>query len=653
MSPQVKMTGRGSMDYGFIFETLTQAIIVYDLEGMVLAWNKSATEMFGYEASEACGENIANLIIPEAEKARYAADFRNWRESVIGLHELVPVVNRSGKEFSVVIQFEARNNIFYTYYYPQPIPKEVEAGALLRALDEAGNVIFVKDRDGRYLDFNIHLERLFGLRREDLLGKTDSDIFPADVARQYTDHDIEAWRSGEAISAIEQAVVGGRTRTFAVTKVVEKFEGQRLICLGHDITELIEAQNKVSLLENEKLLEREQRALEVSQAKSDFLSTMSHEIRTPINAIIGFTTLLRETVLTAEQREYVEAVHRSCGILLSLVNDIQDFTKIEAGMIVPESSLVDVGALVEELLQDCLNPKGLKLSSCVIPKDGFFIMTDGARLRQILGIFLSNAVKFTFHGGISITATHNETNVNFHVVDTGIGIRKEAMENLFQPFSQADASTKRRFGGMGLGLSLSRSIARLLGGDVDAVSQENVGSDFHLWIPYVEGKPGGSAHFAGLLGEPFLGETDPNTHSRPASDGPKHFILVVEDSPVNAKLMTRMLEKLGYRPVVATNGLEALNMLRLDPFKYSLALMDCSMPVMDGYEATREIRKLPAPPGRMPIIALTANVLSDERQRVLDAGMNEYMSKPVFKQALAEVIDRWLPIGISLIARTS
>jgi len=639
-----------TIDHRFLFETVPHAIIVLDLRGIVTAWNKSATDLFGYEGSEACGKNIADLIVPKAERERYGDDFETWRHSVVGLSKLLPVVDRAGKEFSAVAHFELRDGLFYAYYHRQPVSNGVGAAAIFRALNEGGNLIFVKDKDGRYLDFNNHFERLHELRREDLLGKTDVEVFRPDQARQYIEHDLEAWTRGSAVSVIEHAVANGKARTFAVTKIAEKLPEPRLIGIGNDITDLIEAQNDLTRLESERSLEREQAAVEMSKTKTEFLSTMSHEIRTPINAMIGFTTLLRETKLTPEQWEYMEAVHRSCGVLLSLINDILDFTKVEAGEVVPEFLNVDVGALVEELLQDCQNPKQLKLSSGVIPKQGFYIVTDGARLRQILAIFISNALKFTFHGGISITATHDESRVNFHVVDTGIGMGKDALEKLFRPFSQADASTTRMFGGTGLGLSVSRSLARLLGGDVDAVSQEHLGSDFHLWIPYVEGKPEPGTHFAGLCAEPFSA-AEKSDRSDPKVDNGKHFILVVEDSPVNAKLMTRMLEKLGYRAVVATNGLEALNMLRLDPFKYSLTLMDCSMPVMDGYEATKEIRKLPSPPGRLPIIALTANVLSGERQHVLDVGMNEYMSKPIFKQALVEVIERWLPIGAELIRR--
>jgi len=655
------MPESGQVNHEFIFNTVDHAIIVYGLDGDVKAWNQAATRLFKYDTSEACGKNVADLIVPREEKLRYNSDFRTWWQSVVGRSKVLPVRDKVGRHFSAMFRFETHDGLFYSYSYENMLPSEVDAGSLLRTLDQAGHLIFVKDPEGRYMEFNHCLERTFGLRRADLLGRRDDEVFPANEAENFQRNDRAAWSSGSVVSVAEHAFVNGRRRTFSITKVVEKLPGRppRLVCVGHDVTDLVEAQAEVTRMENEKLIERERAALQMSKTKTDFLANMSHEIRTPINAMIGFTTLLRETDLSAEQREYTDAVHRSCGVLLSLINDILDFSKIEAGKVILESSLVDVGALVAELLRDSFNPKRLTLRSSVVPNSNFFIVTDGGRLRQILTVFLSNALKFTFSGGITITAAHDATRAHFHVVDSGIGISQDALKTLFRPFTQVDASTTRRFGGTGLGLSISRSLANLLGGDVDATSQEHVGSDFHLWIPYVEGRPREGAHFAGLCAEPHAMEDVETAEDRTRREGRlnsgddkgKHFILIVEDSPMNAKLMTRMLEKLGYRAVTATNGLEALNMLRLDPFKYSLTLMDCSMPVMDGYEATREIRKLPSPPGRMPIIALTANVLSDERQRVLDAGMNEYMSKPVFKQTLAEVIERWLPIGADLIAR--
>jgi signal transduction histidine kinase/CheY-like chemotaxis protein len=650
-------------DHRFIFDSMDQAVIVHDQEGNVRTWNAAATSLFGYSPREVIGRNLMELIMR-----------RDHSDAAPGRSVVLPVVDKQGKIFTVNIRTEVHGGLNYAFLdAPErellsgpngPVEEntaalESTASGLLRALEKADYVIFAKDRDGRYVEFNSCMLRLMNLGRRDLLGKTDYELFDEKEADQFRRNDLLAWSSGDVVSAVEMVFAQGEHRTFSVKKVVEDVPPgeQRLLCVGHDVTKLIQAQASVSQMENERLLEREQVAIQMSKTKTDFLATMSHEIRTPINAMIGFTTLLRETDLTAEQREYTDAVHRSCGILLSLINDILDFSKIEAGKVQPEMGFVDAGAIIKELLRDCYNPKRLMLRSDIVPRDRLFITTDGGRLRQILAIFFENALKFTFSGGITITGTHDEKLVHFHVIDTGIGIPQDAIKSLFQPFTQADATTTRRFGGTGLGLSISKVLANLLGGGVEVVSQEHRGSDFHLWLPYVEGKPEEGCRSAGLLyDEPF--ETkEATTHppvkpkSRSEDDHGKHFILVVEDSPMNAKLMVRMLEKLGYRAVTATNGLEALNMLRLDPYRFSVCLMDCSMPVMDGYEATREIRKLPAPPGRMPIIALTANVLSGERQRVLDAGMNEYMAKPVFKQALSEAIERWLPIGAGLLSR--
>jgi signal transduction histidine kinase/CheY-like chemotaxis protein len=367
-------------------------------------------------------------------------------------------------------------------------------------------------------------------------------------------------------------------------------------------------------------------AEEATRAKAEFLATMSHEIRTPMNAVIGMTTLLRDTPLSSEQRDSVDTLQSSGEHLLTVINDILDFSKIESGKLTLESvpfSVSDcVGAAVR-LLVARATEKNIAIRTVVAPGTPDTIVGDVTRLRQILVNLLSNAVKFTDHGAVTVNVSSRAlpdgpSELTFRIADTGIGIPAARLPHLFKRFEQADTSTTRNYGGSGLGLVISRHLAELQGGQMWAESTPGHGSIFSFTIVACPA----AANSVPPFPPPGSSEFDPRFATRhPAR------ILIAEDNPVNQKVLGRMLEKLGYLPAYATDGLAALVAFRASPF--DVVLMDVEMPEMDGPTATRALRA-EFPTARQPVvIAVTAHALNDSREAFLAAGMDEILTKPI------------------------
>ncbi len=404
----------------------------------------------------------------------------------------------------------------------------------------------------------------------------------------------------------------------------------------------------LQLLEEE-LRQREAEARAASEAKSTFLASMSHELRTPLIGVTGMLEILGQSGLTAEQRQMVEIIHDSSASLLQIIGDILDFSKIEANKLELSPQPFSARALVESVantFRPALSAKGLDFSVEVDPALAPAHVADTLRIRQILNNFMSNAVKFTESGSVALRlrATRPEAGrevLAFEVEDTGIGVSEEHQAKLFAPFTQAEASTTRRFGGTGLGLAISRRLADLMGGTLGMRSAPGAGTTLTLRLELPVGDP------ALVLGAANDGApANPSPRPAPTPEqavAERSLVLLAEDHPTNRIVITQQVNRAGFALEVSEDGEDAFRLWKTG--RFSVVLTDLHMPRMDGYQLTRAIRDWEAAHGlpRTPILALTANALGGEAQRCLDLGMDDYLVKPVTIPLLAEKLNRWLP----------
>ncbi|EKX46591.1 hypothetical protein GUITHDRAFT_45786, partial [Guillardia theta CCMP2712] len=647
-------------------DTANAPIFGIDDKGLINEWNNKAAEITGFSRQMVFGQNLVEKYITEEYREQVKMVLDNALEGEETANFEFPLFTNTGRRVDVLLNATTRRDVtgrpIGVIGVGQDITerKQVEeektrvAQELQTFIDTANAPIFGIDANGLVNEWNNKAAEITGYSKAEVLGRNLVEVYITQEFRPSVKKVLDDALLGKEKSNFEfplftkdkrrvEVLLNATTRRDVTGAIVG------VIGVGQDITEMRR------LMEQEALLFQAQAA---NDAKSQFLATMSHEMRTPLNVIMGMNDLILETSLLDEQRKFAEQIKSSSESLLVLINDILDLTKIEAGKLELVSVDFDLRQVIEDTVDSVASKalgKGLEICCYMSPNTPTVVNGDPDRLRQILLNLLSNGIKFTNSGQVYLLAEMEEETpthqaFRFKVYDSGIGISEEGQKKLFNRFSQVDSSTTRTYGGTGLGLAISKQFAELMNGSMGV--QSNLGKGSLFWfnavfkkintavqptfsLPSASNKAPPSAAQSSVVAAPAPAPAavQPKKESKAAR------ILIVEDHWANRKLLEAMLLQKGHELHCVENGVEAVNITAV--VEFDLVLMDCNMPIMDGWQATEKIRQRAGLNQTTPIIAVTANAMKGDRDKCIAAGMDDYISKPVERKRLYEIIAKW------------
>jgi PAS domain S-box-containing protein len=631
---------RNELQYRSIFDYSLALICTHDLNGIVLDVNNAAMNTLGYSRQQLVGAPLS-AIIPKDKRKDFNDLYLNEVKEKGKAEGIMLATNSEGKKVYLLYQnflVTNENNEPYVIGFSQDITPRIEAERALKKSEEKyRNIIAYMnlglielDTEGRVIYANNSFCEMSGYEAPEINGVRAAELFAKD----------------EGFDGIESVLQFGETRQSNVQEIkVKNRRGdvrwwltsgapsheERGIAIGSIVIFLDITANKTLELE----LRQAKADAELSaSAKETFLANISHEIRTPLNAILGIGQLLAKTEVDSQQSFYVKTIQNAAKNLFVIINDLLDFSKMEAGML----NLEHIGFKMTDVINNAIlivkykcEEKGLQITYVPQPNLAPVLIGDPYRINQILLNFLTNAVKFTDQGGITVACRVLEDEPGFQklqlvVADTGIGMSEEYLANVFEKFSQEDKSITRKYGGTGLGMSISKQLIERMGGTISIFSKKNEGTTISFTLTLKKGTPAD------------IDADEQEADEAPTLTGRK--ILLAEDYEINRLLINKILTHYGADVVEAENGEEAL--LKFGEGSFDVVLMDVQMPVKDGIETTRELRKVNS---TIPIIAITANAFKSEEERCLNAGMNDYISKPFTEEKLVNIVVRWLSNG--------
>ncbi|MDK9716567.1 MAG: PAS domain S-box protein [Trichlorobacter sp.] len=628
--------------YRTIFNATNDVIFIMDAQqGMIIDCNKQALQLFGRPREELIGSNPVQLSPPDHPTFSFEQSQRHIQAALEGEPQLFEWlhVRPDNSTFWTEVSLRATeiNGRPRLLAVVRDISERKRLDAVLRESEHRFRALVENvphlpvqgyDRQRRVIFWNHASELFYGYSCEEAMGRQLEDLIIPAFMREAVVQAVQQWvDEGVPIPAGElqlQHKSGQLLDVFSSHAMLRNIKGElEMYCIDFDIT-----QRKQAALELQRTRDAAQAA---TVAKNEFLANMSHEVRTPLNGIMGLSQLLRTTSLTEEQAGYMDMLDGSARNLLALINDILDISRIEAGSLAIQQTPFSLTKLLREVAGMYEKPaaeKGIDLD--LLQPDDLppALVGDPLRLKQVLINLVGNAIKFTSHGGVSVHIhrlydSPQGSRLRFEVRDSGIGMAPEALQKIFNPFTQADASTARNHGGSGLGLAICRRLSELMGGCISAESSLGEGSCFVVELPF--------GHYTGAQ------VADDAKPPMPALQLDPLQILLVEDQEVNRTFLQRLLERQGHRIAPAVDGLMALDLLERE--QYDLVLLDIQMPGMGGEEVLLRLRQSEQASGRhLPVIALTAHALAGDKDKLLESGFDGYISKPVqMEQLLAEM----------------